>query len=99
VIVLLSIVEVRRITVSVVVQVLNTFKCFNMNETKKVFFFSMLPVSRRALHYWKVTDFALCPSDGSSLKMKMIVGTCTVLLTVKTALFDEKCFPTLPLQL
>lgn len=41
---LLSIVEVHRITVSVVVRVSNTFKRFNMNETKKVYLFSMLPI-------------------------------------------------------
>jgi len=99
VVVLLSIVEVRRITVSVVVRVLNTLKCFNMNETKKVFLFSMLPISGRALLCWKVTNFALCPSDESGLKMKTIVGTDTVLLTVETELFDEKGFPPLPLQI
>ena len=59
VVLLLSIVDVRRVTVSVSVQVLNTSKYFNMNETKKVLFFSMLPISGRALLYWKVTDFAL----------------------------------------
>jgi len=70
-----------------------------MNETKEVLFFSMLPISGRALLYWKVTDFALCPSNESSLKMKMIVGTDKVLLTRKTELLDEKCLTTLPLPL
>ena len=36
VVLLLSTVEVRRMKVSVSVQVLNTSKPFNMNETKKV---------------------------------------------------------------
>jgi hypothetical protein len=41
----------------------------------------MLPISGRALLYWEVKDFALCPSDEGSMKMKTIVGTDTVLLT------------------